>query len=116
MNDMKNLIARSEIVQAALEEFQKRLVKEVMPWEDEACKLRAGLEDAISQRTQTLAQLLGTKSKRACRWTKLTYPYGPNYQDPKFENLMGWDASLERTTRRAITFSGSAVSFDVIKA
>ncbi len=95
MNDMRNLLSKSEIVQHALEQFQSVLVKETKPWEDEQRMIKAGVKELVDVHSKKLADLSRDiqAMERADR-TKLFPIVYVEGMDPEFENTMSWNSAL----------------------
>ncbi len=94
MLDMRNLIASSDIVQQALEQFQSLVTKDKAPWEDEATKIKKGVKQLVEEREKRLKELsLNIQAMERADQTKLFAPVQEDL-DPEFENTMSWNSGL----------------------
>lgn len=94
MNDMRNLIGDSPIVQHALEQFQSVLIQERAPWSTEERKIKNGVKILLEEQRHKLTTLSrNIQAMESADRTKL-FPGLVEGLDPEFENTMSWNSAL----------------------
>lgn len=94
MLDMRNLIAGSDVVQQALEQFQSVVIKDKAPWDNETAKIKKGIKQLVEDQKIKLKELsLNIQAMERADQTKLFAPVQEDL-DPEFENTMSLNAAL----------------------